>query len=100
MSPWSQEQELAVVRKWLTGKTASYDRTVSILRAMPQEQTVPHDVAMRLLSLAMSVDRSVVEEYKRKVGAKKDSDVKFFGATAGYLLKIAEVLYRKEAWSS
>ena len=92
----SQEQliqELAVLRKSLTGITASYDRTIEILNSLNPEELAPRDVSKRLLSLAMSVDRPIVEAIQKSVGANNISDVKFFDAKAGYLLKIASVLY-------
>ena len=41
ISPEQLTQELAVLRKRFTGKTAPYDRTISILQSMPQEQIAP-----------------------------------------------------------
>ena len=86
-------QELAVLRKILTRETASYDRTLDILESMPLNAVAPQDVSIRLLKLAMSAKRSVVDEFKRSVGAMRDEDVRFEGATVGYLLKVAKVLY-------
>lgn len=41
----------------------------------------------------MHVERPVVEALKTSVGAVRDEDVRFFGAKAEYMLKIAKVLY-------
>ena len=86
-------QELAVLRKIHTGETAPYDRTLSILSKMPPHNIVPNDICARLFKLAMAADRPIIEELKASVGAARDQDVKFSGATAEYMLKIANVLY-------
>ena len=97
MESVSQEQlvqDLAVLHKKITGKTAPYDRTLDTLSSLSPDAVAPKDISTRLLSLAMAADRSVVEDFKASVGAVDDRDVRFYGATVGYLLSIARVLYR------
>lgn len=89
----STTQDLAVLRKIYTNETAPYDDTIATLKRMPPDETVSNELATRILELAMAADRSVVEKFKASVGATRDQDVKFRGATAGYLLRIANVLY-------
>lgn len=86
-------QDLAVLRRRFTGQTAPYDRTLRQLSDMSPDSIAPYDISCRLLVLAMAADRPVIESLKAKVCAAHDRDVQFFGATAGYLRKIAEVLY-------
>ena len=86
-------QDLAVLRKKFTGQTAPYDRTLETLAALNPDAVVPDALSARVLVLAMTADRSVVEALKSSVGAIDDRDVKFYGTKAEYLLKIARVLY-------
>ena len=92
----SQEQiiqDLAVLTKQFTGDTVPYDRTIEILRSLDADAPAPRDVSARLSRLAMTVDRPMYDALKKSVGAVQDKDVRFFDATAGYLLQIAKVLY-------
>lgn len=60
---------------------------------MAPDDIVPNKVVRRVLQIAMHVERPVVEALKTSVGAVRDEDVRFFGAKAEYMLKIAKVLY-------
>ena len=93
-------QELAVIRKRITGKTAPYDRTIEKLSALDQCEPAPTELCKRVMYLAMAANRKRVEVVKASVGAVKDEDVQFYGATSGYLLRIARVLYDEPKSSS
>lgn len=86
-------QQLAAEWKAKTGKTLEFDNILEILRNMKPDDSVPDEICVGLLRIMQSVPRDVVERAKAVVGASNDSDVKFSGASAEYLLKIAEVLY-------
>ena len=82
------ELQLAPHKKALTGRTAEYDRTITILNSRPA-----HDVADKTIVDGIGRLISVASQQVRERLEVEVGEIRLVGATNEYVLKIAEVIY-------